>query len=134
VGVLRSGCILVLLAAVWALAACRPQRAAAPDPAAARSDDAARLPGFETEADGDVHLVLAPAGGETDTKRWVITEVTPAWQAKDAAMSAAKLRALRGQQVQVTGWLFHEPDADDPDPRGTPWELHPVTAIAVVSK
>jgi hypothetical protein len=34
----------------------------------------------EKEEDGDYHLVLAAKTGETDTKKWVIVEVTPAWQ------------------------------------------------------
>jgi protein-disulfide isomerase len=77
--VLRSGCILAL-AAVWVLVACRPQRAAAPDPAAARSDDAARLPGFETEDEAGApgserfHLAIgdAPTRGRADAPVTVV--------------------------------------------------------------
>jgi len=84
----------------------------------------------EREEDGDVHLVLASARGETDTRKWVIVEVTPAWQKKSPAMSVAALRELVGKKVRVTGWLYWEPDEESGDPRGTRWEIHPVTAVA----
>jgi hypothetical protein len=85
----------------------------------------------EREEDGDYHLALAPAAGEPDSRKWVIVEVTPAWQKKDAALSAEALRKLAGKKVRVTGWVYYEPDENQPDPRGTRWELHPVTAIAL---
>jgi len=84
----------------------------------------------EKEHDGDVHLVLAPSAGETDTKKWVIVEVTPAWQKKGGTFTADSLRKLHGQKVRVTGWLYYEPDEKSPDPRGTRWEIHPVTEIS----
>jgi hypothetical protein len=83
----------------------------------------------EREEDGDYHLTLASAKGETDTRKWVIVEVTPAWQKKSAALSPDALRKLHGTKIRVTGWLYWEPDDDQPDPRGTRWELHPVTAV-----
>jgi hypothetical protein len=83
----------------------------------------------EREEDGDYHLVLASASGETDTRKWVIVEVTPAWQKKAASLSPAALRKLNGTKVRVTGWIYYEPDDDQPDPRGTRWEIHPVTEI-----
>jgi len=83
----------------------------------------------EQEEDKDVHLVLAPSAGETDTKKWVIVEVTPAWQKKGGNFTADSLRKLHGQKVRVTGWLYYEPDEPSPDPRGTRWEIHPVTEI-----
>jgi hypothetical protein len=86
----------------------------------------------EREDDGDFHLVLATAKGETDTRKWVIVEVPPAWQKKAASLAPDALRKLVGSKVRVTGWLFYEPDEDHPDPRGTRWEIHPVTAISVV--
>jgi len=87
----------------------------------------------EREEDGDVHLVLAAARGETDTRKWVIVEVTPAWQKKSAALSPAALSKLVGTKVRVTGWLYWEPDEEQGDPRGTRWEIHPVTAVAPAS-
>ena len=84
----------------------------------------------EREEDGDVHLALAPEKGGTDTKKWVIAEVPTAWQKKSPTLSEDALRKLVGTKVRVTGWLYYEPDPDQPDPRGTRWELHPVTAVA----
>src|SRR5262245_4132724 len=87
----------------------------------------------EREEDGDYHLAVAASEKESDTKHWVIVEVTPAWQKKNAALSGESLRKLHGKKVRVTGWLYYEPDPNQPDPRGTRWELHPVTAIAAAS-
>jgi len=84
----------------------------------------------EREEDGDYHLALARAQKEPDSRHWVIVEVTPAWQKKNAALAGESLRKLNGQKVRVTGWLYYEPDPNQPDPRGTRWELHPVTDIA----
>ena len=86
----------------------------------------------EKEEDGDVHLVLATAKGETDTKKWMIVEVTPDGQ-KNKGMDFDALEKLRGKRVRATGWLYWEPDEDQPDPRGTRWELHPVSTIAAIS-
>ena len=87
----------------------------------------------EREEDGDYHLTLAAAAGEPDSRKWMIVEVTPAWQKKSADLAPAKLRQLQGKKVRATGWLYYEPDEDQPDPRGTKWEIHPVTSIAVVA-
>jgi hypothetical protein len=84
----------------------------------------------EREEDGDVHLALAPEKGGTDAKKWVIVEVPVAWQKKAATLGEGALRKLAGTKVRVTGWLYYEPDPNQPDPRGTRWEIHPVTAIA----
>jgi hypothetical protein len=86
----------------------------------------------EREEDGDYHLTLAAVRGETDTRKWVIVEVTPAWQKKDASLAPAALRKLQGSRVRVTGWLYYEPDDEQEDPRGTRWEIHPVTAVSAV--
>ena len=84
----------------------------------------------EREEDGDFHLSLAKATGENDAHKWVIVEVAPAWQKRSAALSPEALRKLPGTRVRVTGWLYWEPDEEQGDPRGTRWEIHPVTAIA----
>ncbi len=88
----------------------------------------------EKEEDGDFHLVLSANANETSTAKWVIIEVSPAWRKKNPALSDAKLRALRGKKIHATGWLLYEPDGQDEgnDPRGTRWELHPVTDIKVM--
>jgi hypothetical protein len=104
------------------------------DKSAFSENKAAAIEGWvvqvEREEDGDVHLALAPEKGGADTKKWVIVEVPPLWQKKSASLSEDGLRRLVGTKVRVTGWLYYEPDADQPDPRGTRWEIHPVTAIA----
>jgi len=84
----------------------------------------------EKEEDGDFHIALAAMKGEADTHKWIVVEVTPAWQKKSASLSPSALRKLVGTKVRVTGWLYYEPDEEQPDPRGTRWEIHPVTAIA----
>lgn len=86
----------------------------------------------EREEDGDRHIVLAANPNETDTTKWVIVEVTPAWTKRAASLSAASIRSLKGKHIRVTGWLYYEPDLSENDPRGTRWELHPVTSITVL--
>jgi hypothetical protein len=88
----------------------------------------------EKEEDGDYHIALAEDKGENDTNKWVIVEVTPAWRTRKASLSDSRLKQLHGKKVRVTGWLFYEPDTDQVDPRGTRWELHPVTDISVIEK
>ena len=78
-------------------------------------------------------MALTPEARETDTRRWVVVEVTPAWQKQKPSLSGEELRKLHGKKVRVTGWLYYEPDAKSPDPRGTLWELHPVTDIVPAS-
>ena len=103
------------------------------DKAAFSNAKGARVSGtlvmVETEEDGDLHLVLAPTGAETDTKRWVIAEVPTSWQKRDKSMTLESIEKLRGKPVTVTGWIYYEPEAPSPDPRGTLWEIHPVTSI-----
>ena len=60
----------------------------------------------------------------------MIVEVTPAWQKKAASLTPDALRKLVGTRVRITGWLYWEPDDEQEDPRGTRWEIHPVTSIA----
>jgi len=100
------------------------------------SEKAARVEGVivqvENEEDGDTHIVLAPAGEEKNTARWVIAEVTRASRAHHKDLGLARLKDLRGKKVAVTGWLYYEPDADSEDPRGTRWEIHPITSIAAL--
>jgi hypothetical protein len=88
----------------------------------------------EKEEDGDFHLALAADQQEHDTNKWVIVEVTPAWRKRNAALSDARLRQLHQKKVRVTGWLFFEPETEQADPRGTRWELHPVTNITVIKR
>jgi hypothetical protein len=88
---------------------------------------------LEREADGDHHLMLATNPGETDTTKWVIVEVTPAWGKQLKSLSADQLNNLRGKHIRVTGWLYYEPQTPSRDPRGTRWEIHPVTSITILN-
>ncbi len=82
-------------------------------------------------SDDDIRLYLASRPEETDTRKWVIVEVTPAWMAKSTGLAPAKLWALEGKKVRVTGWLYYDVNPVK-YPRGTNWEVHPVTEIAAV--
>lgn len=101
------------------------------DKAAFSNSKGARVSGtlvqVETEEDGDLHLVLAPGGQETDTRRWVIAEIPKA--AQKGGMNLESVEKMRGRNVTVTGWIYYEPDSPSTDPRGTLWEIHPVTSI-----
>ena len=94
----------------------------------------------------DTHIELV-TDSETAGALPLIVEVTPWWRRHAASggvsWSTDSLRAsLRGRWVRVTGWLLfdteHERQAENTAPgrignwRATAWELHPVTAIAVV--
>ena len=89
---------------------------------------------IEKEEDGDYHIAVAEDRQENDTNKWVIVEVTPAWRSRKASLSPSRLKQLHGKKVRITGWLFYEPETDQVDPRGTRWELHPVTDIAIIEK
>jgi hypothetical protein len=78
-----------------------------------------------------VKLVLAANQGETDTRHWVIAEICPELMQKKPTLAEPKLRAMVGKKVAVTGWLYREPEGESDDPRGTLWEIHPVTALEV---
>ena len=103
------------------------------DKGAFAADKGARVTGtlvmVESEEDGDIHMTLAPECKETDSKQWVIAEVPPAWMKQDASLKLPELRQRLGKKVTVTGWLYYEPDVEPGDPRGTMWELHPVTSV-----
>lgn len=81
--------------------------------------------------DGDIRLYLAAKSEETDTRKWVIVEVKPAWVEKFPELGFEKLWALSGKKVRATGWLFYD-DTTIKYPRGTNWELHPATEIVAV--
>jgi hypothetical protein len=88
---------------------------------------------LEREADGEHHIMLATNPGETDTTKWVIVEVTPTWGKRLASLSHGQLENLRGKHVRVTGWLYYDPRNPGSDPRGTRWEIHPVTSITILN-
>lgn len=77
-------------------------------------------------------MFLAANAGETSTANWVTVEVPSGWQKANPALSEKGLRSLLRKHVKVTGWLFYD-GVDTNDPRGTPWEIHSVTAISRVN-
>jgi hypothetical protein len=104
-------------------------------------------------ADGDIHLELAgrPPSRE-GTSDYVTAEITPAGRARHPgwryAALAEALRPSRGsgpwpdgpRRARLTGWLLYDHEFDRPGhtprptgagPRGTVWEVHPVTRVEV---
>ncbi len=97
--------------------------------------------------DTHIELILNPAH-QQPVKR-VIVEVTPRWRAimKQQGIdwsTAALQKALTGHWVRVRGWLLfdleHAGEAENTNPHGranwraTAWEIHPITALEVVTK
>ncbi|HXG87327.1 MAG TPA: cupin domain-containing protein [Vicinamibacterales bacterium] len=96
----------------------------------------------------DVHIEMAMRADAPARER-VIVEVTPPM--REAARqrgvdwsSEALERDFAGKWCRIEGWLLfdsdHEDEAENTNPggvnnwRATAWEIHPVTAIAVVTK
>lgn len=102
-------------------------------------EKAATIEGYVIQAvksdDGDYRLSLAAKPGETDVKKWVIVEATPAWQTKEPSLAEAKVadRGLVGKKVRAIGWLFFD-EAKVAFPRGTNWEIHPLTSLETLAK
>jgi hypothetical protein len=100
-------------------------------------------------ADRDTHIELVLNPMDSSATRRVIVEITPRWRAIMAAKGVDwSTRALRdhylGRWVRVRGWMLfdveHKGEAENTAPgrprnwRATAWEVHPVTAIAVVPR
>ena len=99
--------------------------------------------------DRDTHIELTLDPMDAAGPQRVIVEVTPRWRAMMAARgvdwsTAALRKAYLGHWVRVTGWLLfdaeHANAAENTAPgrardwRATAWEVHPITAIAVVPR
>lgn len=99
-------------------------------------------------ADRDTHIELILDPLQNSGPDRVIVEVTPRLRAEKAGQgedwsTRALRRDLLGRWVRVTGWLMfdtqHAHQSANTAPgrpnnwRATAWELHPVTAIQVVS-
>ncbi len=97
------------------------------------------------DRDTHISLVLDP----TRHGLPVIVEVTPRWRAMMAAQhvdwsTTALRKQLLGRWARVTGWLLfdyeHANAATNTAPgrprnwRATAWEIHPITALEVVSR
>jgi hypothetical protein len=100
-------------------------------------------------ADRDTHIELVLDPMSTGASKRMIVEVTPRWRVLMAAQGMDwSTRALRdkylGRWVKVTGWMLfdveHKNESENTAPgrprnwRATAWEIHPVTAIEVVSR
>lgn len=98
-------------------------------------------------SDRDTHIEIALRPGAPKTARMIV-EVTPRWRLRVAAQgvdwSTSKLeQVLPGQWVNITGWLFfdteHRSQSENTAPgrvsdwRATAWEIHPITAMALVA-
>ncbi len=97
----------------------------------------------------DTHIELTTSPTDTAETRRVIVEVTPRWRAAALADSAdwstATLQqTLEGHWARVRGWLMfdaeHKSQAENTHPggdrnwRATAWEIHPITAITLVTQ
>jgi hypothetical protein len=83
----------------------------------------------------DVELFLADRSGVTDGNHIILAEVTPRWRAVHPAWGTASMRsvAAAGSRVRITGWLIYDEESwsDTHGRTATPWEIEPITAIAV---
>jgi hypothetical protein len=100
---------------------------------------------MESPDDIDTHIEIVSL---TKSTKPIIIEITPRLRAymktKGIDWSTATLKKLVGSVVIVQGWLLfdeeHKQSADNTAPKGkhnwraTCWELHPVTALKVISK
>jgi hypothetical protein len=85
----------------------------------------------EQEGDGDCVLILG-TGPHAKLMQRIFLEVPPAWQSRNPRLSPAALRQAEGHKVRATGWLLYDTASDDKDPRGSLWELHPLTDLEVL--
>ena len=92
----------------------------------------------DPKEDGDFHVqitVAAPLGGclRRNARDQLITELTPAFQARRPAYTLRRLQALCGTptQVRISGWLLYDAPHDRDARRSTGWEVHPITRIEI---
>lgn len=85
----------------------------------------------------DWHIWMT-ATPDTSRLRSVVVETTPRVRARHPAWTIAAVQRLARQhrQVRVTGWLMLDPEHPDQvgKTRGTIWEVHPITAIEVLTR
>lgn len=96
----------------------------------------------------DTHIELTLDPLHDDESKHVIVEVTPQWReamvSKGVDWQTKTLRqVLVGRWIKVTGWLLYDEEHRDASLntarpgahvwRATAWEVHPVTAIAVLA-
>ncbi len=96
----------------------------------------------------DTHIELTTGPTDTVETRRVIVEVTPRWRAavlQDSVdwSTATLQQTLEGHWAKVRGWLMfdseHKAQSENTRPggdgnwRATAWEIHPITAITIIS-
>jgi len=92
----------------------------------------------------DIHVFIAPHKNTTSTAQCVVVEITPWVKLQHPEWTADYLKANKGKEVTITGWLLFDwehigvsaathPDKDS-NKRGTVWELHPFTSFAFTNK
>ena len=93
----------------------------------------------------DTHIILTPNASEAGIATQVIVEVTPRLRAmmasKGVDWSQTALKNLKGQFIEVTGWLFYDYkhgdksakiEKEETATRSTAWEIHPITSIKII--
>ncbi len=94
----------------------------------------------------DTHIVITPDATQTGISNQVVIEITPRMRAimatRGVDWSQAALKKLRGQYIDVEGWLFYDYKHGDKSAkvrknstavtRSTAWEIHPITRLNVV--
>jgi hypothetical protein len=84
----------------------------------------------------DIELFLADRPGVSDSKHIILAEITPRWRAVYTSWRAANLRKVStaGNRVRITGWLIYDQESwrERDHATATPWEIEPITNIAVL--
>src|SRR5262249_44124022 len=82
----------------------------------------------------DFHLWLTRDAG-ADRSDSMVVEVTPRLRVKHPGWTAESLEraAQEERRIRISGWLMLDPEHPDQvgKPRGTLWEIHPITSIEV---
>ena len=97
----------------------------------------------------DTHIELTTSPTDTVETRRVIVEVTPRWRAAELQDSvdwstATLQHSLEGHWAKVRGWLMFDAEqkaqsenthpGGDRNWRATAWEIHPITAITIITQ
>lgn len=101
---------------------------------------------FKDKAFSDIHIHLSPSEEAKDEKwQHIIVEITPRlreiMKVKNEDWSYNNLKKLRGQEIEVEGWLFYDWEHGDKaylyngdeqkSWRVSAWEIHPITSLTI---
>ena len=95
----------------------------------------------------DTHLIITPDAEQTGVLNQIVVEITPRlraqMQARGVDWSQDALKKLRGKYIEIEGWLFYDYNHGNQSAkirqktkgvtRSTAWEIHPVTALKIIS-